>query len=357
LIDLERKQRGRFLTPPIFNILWNRDGSRLAVVSAAGRFGRFSTEARVDFYDEQGHLLRSISVDPQIHFLGDARWADGYLVVRLYRSSSRGNLWIVSPDTGERRSIAIELAPRNWALLGPDDEGNLYVFRARSNDWPASTAVVLQRIDVERAELDPLPLLEEEGFVAGDEQQFYFYGYRISPGGRYLQRARRRWFDLHSGREHRLPHATWTEWLTGDRLAWLEKEGSSTRLLWGAPGEEPELLRRWEGGSVTMAASPDRERLLVSAFDLGEDPKSYRFQFGQKLPADARLSEMWIVEPAAARWIDAASWVDRSLTFREQRVNWAGPGTLALTGPGFLALREIDPSAEPRYLFGSPVRR
>ena len=33
---------------------------------------------------------------------------------------------------------------------------------------------------------------------------------------------------------------------------------------------------------------------------------------------------------------------------------WAGPDTLATSGPGFVALRDVDGSGELRYLVGGP---
>ena len=71
------------------------------------------------------------------------------------------------------------------------------------------------------------------------------------------------------------------------------------------------------------------------------------------LTADAYLTELWIYETSTREWTDATGWIDLSRPLEQQEINWAGPQTLALSGIGTLALRDLGNSAEPAYLIGS----
>ncbi len=353
LVDVEAKQRLRFLPPPVFQVLPSPDGERIAVIRAPGSFGRISDRVRADIYDSAGIRVASQTVDEMLQFVGQVYWASGHLVARTYGSAQ--GLLILDPETGEQSRIPLDVVPRNWALLGPDARGNLYIFRASDGNWPASTRVALHRVDPERARIDPVPLLEEEGFVPDEDQaNAYFFRHKLSPEGRYLIGPGRGFQDLTTGQAHPREGRTRWEWLEGDRLAWLERAGATTTLLEGAPGEPPRTLGTWQAGTVTTAVSPDRKRLLVKVYRLGEESKPFFSETGQHLTADARLTGLWVYETATGRMTEATDWVDRSKPLEEQRISWSGPRTLALTGTGTLALQDLAPSSEPVYLIGSP---
>ena len=354
LVDVEAKRRLRFLSPPVFQILASPDGDRTAVIRSASSFGRFSNRFRAEIYDAAGKRVAGHTVDETLQFFGHAYWASDHLVARTY-DSTFGDLLIIDPDTGDHSRVPLDVAPRDWTLLGPDSRGNLYIFRAADSNWPASTHVVLQRIDPGRARIDPVPILEEEGFVLDEEQAYgYFFRHTLSPEGRYLVGPGRGFHDLITGEAHPREERTRWEWLEGDRLAWLERHGAATILLEGAPGEASRALRTWQTGTVTTSVSPDRKRLLVKVHVLGAGAKPFRMESGQSLSADARVTELWLYETATGQLTDATDWIDTSKPLEEQQISWSGPQTLALTGVGTLALQDLGPSTDPVYLIGSP---
>ena len=70
----------------------------------------------------------------------------------------RYSILIISPEDGTIREVPIEQHVFTWRLVGPTDDGEIYVFRvkevalAKEEQYPA---FVLQRLDVERGVLDP----------------------------------------------------------------------------------------------------------------------------------------------------------------------------------------------------------
>jgi len=358
LIDTANGRRLRFFPPPTFGYQWNADGSRLVVVHAAGALGGYSAVARADFYDGAGRPIGRIALDPQAHFLGQVHWAGDRLAVRVGWSQGRTSLWIVTPESGEVRTIDFDLGYQAWRLLASQADGGLYVLRARSSDWPEDRGVVLQRVDAERGELDPRPVLEDEADGEGLESFAWFYRFQLSPTGRYLQRAARRWLDLRTMEEHAIEGRGWTGWLADDALAWLDRSADGrSRLYLGAPDGSRELLRSWESGTVTVEVSPDRERMLVRVYTDAAGGTEHRVEGAVPLAPEARMREVWIFDRATGRWTDASGWVDRTLAVAEQQIAWAGVRTLALGGPGWLGLRDLDADATVRYLAGSPPGR
>ena len=353
LLDTSTGKRLHFFGPPVFQGTWNRDGSRLAVFHASGPLGSISSRVRVEFFDQDGGRIGQAAPRAMLHMVDHTRWAGDKLVVREVESRRRSALCVISPETGEVKRFDIELGSHAWKLLGPDARGDLYVLRAHSNDWPANDRLSLERFDVERAAVDPQPLFEEEGFASPDATSMW--NYELSPRGRYLHRGNRRMIDLTSGEEIAVAGNGWTGWLEDDRFVWIDRSADGSSSLYrGRPGAEPEFLRRWPAGTLTVAVSPDRARLLVRVYDFAEGGKEVGREDGVAMPGNARQRETWLFTVEENRWADVSDWIVADLPYAEQRVDWASPTSLAYSGEGWLTLRSTDPADPSLRIAGHP---
>ena len=352
LVDLETQQRKRFLPPPIDEVLWSPDGSQLAVLTWSGSFGSVTT-LHADLYAADGSRLRTLWSDPENRLIGPVHWVGEYLVGRVYTTGRRTGLQIVSTKTGASRDLDLQLLYREWVGLASQATGEFYVFREVLEEGAPARAL-LQRLDVERGELESRVIWEDPDYASvTDEQKFgYFLRNDLSPDGRYLRRMGGGAVDLETGERLELPEARLAQWMSGDRLVWLETEGRETSLRYGPVGGPPRVLRSWSDRFLRIQTSPDLERLLVRVYEIPGLTEPLRpLPKEQKLLSDGVLEELWIYEPAADRWTDATNWFEGPLRFSTEWIHWAGPQTLALSGEGFLALHDLD-GGEPRHVIG-----
>jgi hypothetical protein len=351
LIDLESGRRTRFLPPPTADMSWSADGSLLAVVNAAAGLGGYSKQAKVDFYDKDGRLVRTATAEGKLMYFGGISWGGRYIVSRTALTREISGLLVVSADTGEIRTLNLEQSINTWALLGPTSAGELYVLRLRENPSGAQT-VALQRLNVESAQLEPEILLEEEGFAwLNDQNQMtYFYRHKISPRGRFLVRSQLSALDLRTGQDIALPGMSRSAWLADDRLAWLETRPEGTGLFIGVPGSDGERLKIWNRGTVFLERSPDRARLLVRVYrDTVPAPVS------PPGPMEAEFHELvesWVYEIASGTWIEVHDWFDAGTPDQDFRIHWAGPRTLAQVGEGRLVLADLQSPGERLEVIG-----
>jgi hypothetical protein len=148
-------------------------------------------------------------------------------------------------------------------------------------------------------------------------------------------------------------------WLEGDRLAWLESDGTATWLVLGGPGESPRALRGWRGVDISLSVSPDRKLLLART---GVPPWEYRPEESRcrgiitpalkGLKPEGKVPEEIVYEVASGRWIELPWWPAEEKPVSDSNRVWAGPRTLARTGPGYFALEDVDRPGVLRPVIG-----
>ena len=325
MIDPDSARKLKFLPPAVIDAAWSRDGSRLAVVRGSSALGAGGTPPRIELYDTAGRRIGESLACPECADLrwmrGAMRWSGEELVFQ----SSRG-LRLFSTRTGERRTIDVGGSLFRRTLVGPTESGELHLFKAREE-----SGGILQRVDVARAVLGPEVALE------GTDRTWYARR-ALSPSGRFWLRPSREStpgvvVDLDSGAEL-ASFGRWGVWLAGDRLAWVVREPGRVALRVGDPGAG-ETVRSWTDGRPVLDASPDGSLLLVQvvARDSG------------------KLVEKWIYDPRARTWLDAMTAIDRERP-DQSTTQWVGHEALALNGPGFLALQNLNDPQSLHYIIG-----
>jgi ABC-type transport system involved in multi-copper enzyme maturation permease subunit len=347
LIDLEEKRRLRFLPPPVWEAAWNEDGTKLAVLHQAGGLGRIRPGMILDILDPRGRrLVESIALD----WLDDLRWSEGELVGRGARRGGRSTLLLISSRTGRARRVHLQESSRRLSIIGPTEDGHLYVYLLVDEQEMRNA---LYRLDVEGAELDPEPLLVEEGYPT-------YSGKWISPSGRYwlryLGQAKEgmRLSNLQTGDAYDLPECRRALWMAGDEIVCLEESASGVSLSIGRPGEEREEIRAWQEDRATMEVSPDSRQLLIQIWRRAEGDEGGYFAQGTWWKKGAQLTELWLFDLESRSMDDLTARLGDRQKSRGAVIRWAGAGTLALTGPGSLALADIEGDDEWRYLVGKP---
>jgi hypothetical protein len=267
----------------------------------------------------------------------------------------------VNPATGEVKDLGLESPYWTLGLAGPTDDGRVFVARAETEpplqrgadktpEAQDKVPYALFRVDAESARLDATPVLRDSGIP-------WRAGRRLSPSGRYWLLDRnsgrcdvRPLLDLSTGKEI-LPEvrSDARNWLAGDALGWKETDERETWLLLARPGDTPKAVRGWRDLDVSLHVSPDRKRILVETFPRrgGVSAEDTRC----KLSETALLArDLPVVSsPGAAvydvergTWTDLEPWRTGDFVGVRWRRLWAGPRTLARTGPGFLALEYLD---------------
>jgi ABC-type transport system involved in multi-copper enzyme maturation permease subunit len=373
IVDVGTGEKKSFLPPPVYReSAWSRDGKTVAIVTASRPLGGVDAEPRVDFLDSAGRRVGKTVRLPGASWWEGIRWAGDRVVLRAWRDRRMG-LVVVDPATGGVREPDLWRIYWRLGLLGPTEDGRLFVAvgpvapddKLPDNQSHAQEIVeyTVHRLDVEAGRIDPEPILREKGrpwAAAG----------RLSPSGRYWLVDRgagkcdtRPLLDLPTGKEisPESPRAL-RIWLDGDRLAWLESDGAATWLLLGRPGEPPVALRGWSGVDVLLEASPDRKRLLLRTTEPPKEGSSDVWKCWEfttpslrgRVPG-GKVPEARVYEVASGRWIDLPWWSRDGQRGGEFARVWAGPRTLARTGPGFFALEDLDRPGTVRNVIGHAV--
>jgi len=342
LIDTASGSRLRFFPPPVSEIAWNDEGTRLAVIHGAGGSGRRLPTQRIEVFDASGSPVgKPIRCDSCLNWWDNGiLWAGEKIVVTVFVEGRTGVL-IVDPKTGERRAVQLPPGPStNWRVNKTRDGESVFVMRlvkptVHSASEPSEPKqAVLYRLDVETASL------EEETTVPRVGSMFYAR-HGFSPSGRSWLRLpstltdQVEIVDLETSETVPLP-ARRATWLAGDRLAWVEVEGREAKLMVGRPGDA-RLTRSFHAVWFSLDASPDGNNLLVTIRVPGDPPRILR----------------WVYEPEADRWLELRA-PDAEYAWEHGTVQWAGPGTLAFVEQGVLALLDLERPETFDFVIGRP---
>ena len=369
LVDAETGRVERILPPPVESAIVSPDG-RVAVVTWAGSFGAMADRARVEFFDARGRRVgagASLMDGVAGHW---GTWAGSAVALAAVGARS-SRIAVVDGGTGAVRIVDV---PSTWgrlSLVGPTLDGRLFVAigpeepEAADARGPvrgrAQTAVAYDVVEVDILEgrLGAKPILRELGVP-------WRAPHLLSPSGRYWLVDRgagicdaRPILELENGLDLGPPSPLGRRtWLSGDVLAWLETSGDTTWLFVARPGEDPKPVRGWRTAFVQLQPSPDRALLLVHArgsarhSDLANRCPGPSASRVAGLVASGPVPQTGIYDPGRGVWSDLPAWEPaEGLNFDCERV-WAGPRTLARTGPGFLALEDIDRPGAIREVLG-----
>ena len=366
LVDVKSGEKVAFFPPPVHpESVWSTDGKTLAIVTGSAPFGGLAAEPRIEFLDAEGHRVGRAVEIPGASWWEGIRWAGDRIVVRTWRDRSSG-IAVVDPATGAAREPDLRRNGWTLGLVGPTDDGRVFVAvgPADAGRGPVNAQepvdYSVHRVDVERARIEAEPLLRDRGHP-------WTASARLSPSGRYWRVDggadrcdTRPLLDLESSREipPQVPYRA-VHWLAGDTLAWLETDGTTTWLLLGRPGEPARPLRGWRGLEVELTPSPDLARLLVHAGNPSTERsmaawlcQRFRTPGLEALAAGGTAPESRVYEVATGRWTELPAWVPEADPSSSCSRVWAGPRTLARTGPGYFALEDLDHPGVLRPVIG-----
>jgi ABC-type transport system involved in multi-copper enzyme maturation permease subunit len=354
IVDLERKRRLRFLPPPVWDAAWSTDGKRLAVLHSAGSLGRLRSGTVIDLFDARGDRVgERINVGGADEWLDDLRWNGDRIIVRSGGGTEGSAVLIISPDVGSLDRVELPEDWWKWWLIGPTAGGDFFIYRLMDEQM---MQYGLYRLDLEQAELESDPVIVEEGYPT-------YSGKWISPSGRYWLRhlgeaeAGMQLTALDNGAEYPLPECRRALWIGTNRLVCLEDREQGSALTIGIPGEPRETLRSWPDGHLALELSPDRGRLMIQVWQQEngseEEPSGFWSQ-GAWWKTGGRLRELWLFEVETRKFQELDGLIDEQDDSRPAAIHWAGHETLVLTGPGKLALADLDGEGGWDYIIGKP---
>ncbi len=368
IVDADTAESQRFIAGPIWRSAWNSDGTRLAVITFTGALGRQTAMERLRLFDAEGRSVGEFELRED-DFVNSIRWVGDRLLLTMMSRVGPSRMLIYSPETGDRKSIPIALDSWSWSLVGPIDDGRVFLAyddlaeerpeeenEGEGEDGPRrGVSYGVFEIDLERGTLASEPLVRDHGVI------WYLRYPRLSPSGRYwiLDYGHRERpgvvvLDTTTGEETVFNAVYHTpRWVTGDRLAWVETTDEATRVFVARPGEEPRELRAWSDLSVSLEASPDGAMLLATVSDVLEEQRLAAFP-DVSLPTRSKIEEVAAYELATDRWIELATWPDEPFDGNAYRIEWANARTISRTGPGVLAFESLDAPGELRAFLGSP---
>jgi ABC-type transport system involved in multi-copper enzyme maturation permease subunit len=353
IVDLERKRHLHFLPPPVWDAAWSGDGDRLAVLHSAGAMGRVRSGMVIDFFDSRGDgVAERIHVGGADEWLDDLRWDGDRLVTRSGGGTAGSAILIISPATGGVDRVELPEDWWKWWLIGPTADGDFFVYRLMDEKLKR---YALHRLDIERAELDPDPVIVEEGYPT-------YSGKWISPSGRYWLRhvgeaeAGMQVTDLDSGEVYPLPECLRALWIGANRFVCMEEGDQGPSLTIGLPGELREELRAWRGGQIALEVSPDKRRLMIQLWlqEAGAEEEGGFWSQGAWWKTGGRLRELWVFDIEARTFQDLSPLLGEQHDSRPAAIHWAGPDTMALSGPGRLALADLGGQEGWSFIVGKP---
>ena len=335
MIDTRAKRRVRFLPPPLRSAVWNADGSMLATIHQAGPLGSIGRPV-LEWFDPAGSSLGTLALEtePDSYARG-VHWAGDKMLVPEWAGARKGRIRVIDPVRGETGVIdLVGGRGQAWRLLGPTDDGSIYLHRLTRQD---PRVYELSRLDLETPRLEPA-VLTEDGDLPTYALRF------LSPTGRYWARVifadqfyTSYVIDLHSGERVDFPGSLIAGWLSGDRLVRLEGLGDGTRVVvQRAAGEE--ILSRAFTGPVGAKVSPDAQRFLVTRFDLD---RLLPYWYFVSLRTTG-LQQLFVCD--GRDWTELSSLVE-DIQGDDAWVSWGGPGSLIASNGVATAVADAQPGA------------
>jgi ABC-type transport system involved in multi-copper enzyme maturation permease subunit len=365
VVDLGSANKLVFLAPPITDLAWSPDGSRLAIVTWSGALGSQRKDARIDLLSAaKGQVERSIAVPGNIVVTGLAWGRDGLVVTQHDLSTVRGSqlaIDVVDVDNGAWRST--KFVTGSWGTLTvPDAGGRVFLKLAHyegGGDQTKSTyrGFELCPIDVKGARV-------ESALADASGAPIMFAGWNagISPSGNLALaassgswRGAGRIVDLRTGASVTGEIVPLTaRWLDGDRLCWLAKRDRKTRLMVMEPNGSPVAVREWKASHVRLEPSPDAHSVLISVLpaDVSEPPSEDLDPSAFESPAESgQVPEEGVLDVASGRWTPLTVF---SRVNNDQRFTmWAGPKTLARVAMDVVYFEDVGKPAEHRFVLGA----
>jgi hypothetical protein len=374
LVDVASARRTAFLPPPVLDGEWNREGTVLALITGAGLLGSESEE-RIEFLDGSGRPVFAPWHLPPADadlFVTRVWWAGNRLIAMAPVSEKNVRLYGIAPESGGTCSLDLGVPAAMVGFAGAGEDGTpvLAIDSSAPGEDPergglARVRFELRRFDAARCALQPRVLTQTPGVPGQPDGRLSFSGrfwLRGRPSGRSGPVAI---VDLDSGQEW--PSA-YGAWLSDDSLAWIEHEGTASRLRIGRPGEPSRSVRAWESAYVLLRKSPDGHRLHVRVGRRVAPGPPPTAQSAAQGPARLAIVEEWVYEVAEDRWIplpiwdggSVGAWFNDAWGSPEQVLeatggrSWAGSRTFIRQEKGLLAFEDLDAPGKLRYVLGGP---
>ena len=374
IADLKSGDQRRYLPPWVGAATWKRDGSMLAIVTTAGLLGSERGGERVEFYGRDGSETRPAISLGESEILYHLAWSGDDLVgIASWFGGHDDRVGVVVLRSGAS----------DWTRTGFERPGGLLEMMGRLDDG----RIALLDVDFEtrsasgqgayrgaRIFVVDAPSAKVVGPIATLASNEVAHQGALSPSGRYLlmfNRApqgagssefepdRRFVRDLRTGVDApALSPTARAQWLSGDRLAWIEVGSDATSLVVAAMDGSRKAVRTWSRADVGIVVSPDRRSIFVSV--LPQRPKT-------KTASSAEATSSVRDTPPASREGAFEEFVyladeDRIVSLgppfsdrlSDQKYTlWAGPRTLARIAQGVVALEDLDAPGKRRFVLGS----
>jgi hypothetical protein len=332
VLDLATGREQGFFPPEVHGATWDPTGTKLAIVDSARPLGGIGP-ARLRFVSPAGEDLWPAMQEPDDLAVRQVAWAGDRLAV-LYDEiqKPRVHVAVIEPATGRKTNV-LESAGAPWfTALHQTRDGRIFLSSA---EVAVGDDGVVDKLDVGDAPWSLRPLDPARGrlhapVLAGRGPGFPEPG--LSPSGRFWVRWNRtasEVLEVGSGRVLPVPLRQRPVWLADDSLAWLDRGHDGWVLYRMKPGETPV---RWGMGierTALLEVSPDGLAVLVDAA-LGGRRRALVFE-GAMSRAPREIAPL--------------------PRFRIDKIHWAGPRTLAVTGWHRLALHDLD-SGTSTVVFG-----
>ncbi len=326
MIDTAKKEKIRFLRPPVRSTAWNDDGTIVAVIHQWGVLGSVG-ETQLELIDLAGDTVRSLPLETEREsYVRAVQWAGDLVLVQEWLRSRGARIRVIDPQRGAVGDIVFEVdGGHAWSVLRPTEDGSVYVHRLTAQD---PRTFELSRLDLSAFRLEE-PVLTET-----DDLPLYT-GKALSPSGRFWAR----WLydreaedvdshviDLHTLERTDYPHSAFIGWLSGDRQLRAEKATNGARLVLTA-GDGEEIHSRYFENGVSAQVSPDAQRFLVKQWNV------------ERPIAPAAIHSLYAASTGRLLLYEDSGWTElNSLILPDFEghlwISWGGPNTLVLTGGG-----------------------
>lgn len=344
IVDLETGDRLRFLAPPVWDVTWNQDGSLMGAATMSGSLGSATPTVRLEFYDPQGRTAGRTLHYEENTWPFRALWVGDRVILHENQVETKTyRLRLYDPATGESSFAPAPDYLRMTGFAGPTLDGRVFAVIRKAE---AAGPYGLYPVNLESGEIGSEPLLEDVG-------QAWTAPLALSPSGRYwiLDRSAGRdsprpILDLRTGEEifvEGVAHGA--RWLDRDLLYWVEQDGPTKRLVTAQPGGVPRTLKSWSDVEIGLQVSPGHDRLLVTASKVLEEQTA--------VVLEQRIVQTWVYDPAGERWTELTAWPDHPYRGYAYATMWAGPRTIARTGPGVLVFENLERPGESIPVIGS----
>ncbi|HEX4823726.1 MAG TPA: ABC transporter permease subunit [Candidatus Polarisedimenticolaceae bacterium] len=363
LVDLASSRKTGFVPPPFRDVAFQPEGDLVAILTWSAPLGGETKRDRIELRQAStGRLERSIGTpgDEPVMAVG---WVDRAVVVLITRNTTpNGHTYEVlaaNPLSNDSwRSLG--LVQSEWAAFtAPRHDGRLFL-RTSGDLIDAGGVRRIRGYHLRPIEAGLRRIGEPISDASGKPIEFASWLAGLSPSGKLGTTATT--VDLHSDRSGiavtdlatgsvRVVDSSVNDeqWLSGDRLVWLENEGAGgSRVRLRSMGSDGKIvtLRAWRNAAVRIQVSPLGEAVYLSAHELAPG-------HGKALdPGDPEgtVPEHGILRVAEGKWFSINPACSEA---EECTTTWASERTLARIGPGFLAFEDIDHPGVKRFVLGS----